>query len=140
MESPGRFDGLQARHKPAKLLFFFCCGFCLLNAVNKRAREAFSLLRLLHDRKRARDRPNPQTRVKSAAAYYARAIWPNPIRGLQGAHARKGRFLTFCALFICCGYNYTPGHKISPQRAKKEGAFWRSLFFLCAAAFILRLA
>lgn len=28
MESPGRFDGLQARHKPAKLLFF-CCGFCL---------------------------------------------------------------------------------------------------------------
>lgn len=36
MESPGRFDGLQARHKPAKLLFF-CCGFCLLNAVNRRA-------------------------------------------------------------------------------------------------------
>ena len=101
----------------------------------------FFLLRLLPpergEQTRARDRPNPQTRVKSAAAYYARAIWPNPTQGLQGARTRKGRFLTLCALFSAALYNYTPGRKISPQRAKKEGAFWRSLF-LCAAAFMLR--
>ena len=81
MESPGRFDGLQARHKPAKLLFF-CCGFRLLNAVNKRAR----------------DRPNPQTRVKSAAAYYARAIGQTLHEGCK-AHARAKAVFWLSARF-----------------------------------------
>ena len=36
MESPGRFDGMQARHKPAKLLFL-CCGSLDRKRGDKRA-------------------------------------------------------------------------------------------------------
>jgi hypothetical protein len=85
MESPGRFDGLQARHKPAKLLFF-CCGFCLLNAVNRRAR----------------DRPNPQTRVaRRGRVLCARDLAEPYSRVARRTHAQRP-FFGSLRVFLCC--------------------------------------